>query len=110
VVPLFETLKDLDGAAATMNTLFNMPWYKQHIHGKHEVMIGYSDSAKDAGFMSANWAQYRAQEELTAVAKQHGIQHPVSRSWRFDQSWGRTDTASALFTATWFYFWGYSCD
>lgn len=74
VVPLFETLKDLDGAASTMSTLFNMHWYKQHIQGKHEVMIGYSDSAKDAGFMSANWAQYRAQEELTAVAKQHGIQ------------------------------------
>ena len=54
VVPLFETLKDLDGAAETMNTLFNMHWYKQHIQGKHEVMIGYSDSAKDAGFMSAN--------------------------------------------------------
>ncbi len=74
VVPLFETLKDLDGAAATMSTLFNMHWYKQHIQGKHEVMIGYSDSAKDAGFMSANWAQYRAQEELTAVAQQHGVQ------------------------------------
>ena len=57
VVPLFETLKDLDGAAKTMNTLFNVHWYKQHIQGKHEVMIGYSDSAKDAGFMSAKWAQ-----------------------------------------------------
>ena len=74
VVPLFETLKDLDGAASTMSTLFNMHWYKQHIQGKHEVMIGYSDSAKDAGFMSANWAQYRAQEELTAIAQQHGVQ------------------------------------
>ncbi|CAG2157385.1 unnamed protein product [Oppiella nova] len=74
VVPLFETLKDLDGAASTMSTLFNMHWYKQHIQAKHEVMIGYSDSAKDAGFMSANWAQYRAQEELTAIAKQHGVQ------------------------------------
>ena len=57
-----------------MNTLFNMHWYKQHIQGKHEVMIGYSDSAKDAGFMSANWAQYRAQEELTAIAQTHGVQ------------------------------------
>ena len=74
VVPLFETLKDLDGAAETMSTLFNMHWYKQHIQGKHEVMIGYSDSAKDAGFMSANWAQYRAQEELTTIAQQHGVQ------------------------------------
>ena len=47
-------------AAKTMNTLFNMHWYKQHIQGKHEVMIGYSDSARMLAFMSANWAQYRA--------------------------------------------------
>ncbi len=73
VVPLFETLDDLDRAAETIEQLLNLPWYKQHIQGKHEVMIGYSDSAKDAGFMSANWAQYRAQEQLTAVAQKHGI-------------------------------------
>jgi phosphoenolpyruvate carboxylase len=73
VVPLFETLADLNNAAACLNELLSIDWYKTAINGHQEVMIGYSDSAKDAGFLTANWAQYRAQEELTAVAKQHGI-------------------------------------
>jgi phosphoenolpyruvate carboxylase len=98
VVPLFETLKDLDGAAATMNTLFNMHWYKQHIQGKHEVMIGYSDSAKDAGFMSANWAQYRAQEELTAIAKTHGVQLTLFHGRGGSISRGGAPTQQALFS------------
>ena len=98
VVPLFETLKDLDGAAETMNTLFNMHWYKQHIQGKQEVMIGYSDSAKDAGFMSANWAQYRAQEELTAVAKQHALQLTLFHGRGGSISRGGAPTQQALFS------------
>ncbi|MDU2406962.1 MAG: phosphoenolpyruvate carboxylase [Acinetobacter junii] len=98
VVPLFETLKDLDGAAKTMDTLFNMHWYKQHIHGKHEVMIGYSDSAKDAGFMSANWAQYRAQEELTAVAKKHDVQLTLFHGRGGSISRGGAPTQQALFS------------
>ena len=98
VVPLFETLKDLDGAAETMNTLFNMHWYKQHIQGKHEVMIGYSDSAKDAGFMSANWAQYRAQEELTAVAKKHELQLTLFHGRGGSISRGGAPTQQALFS------------
>ncbi|MCO8045192.1 phosphoenolpyruvate carboxylase [Acinetobacter bohemicus] len=98
VVPLFETLKDLDGAASTMSTLWNMHWYKQHIQGKHEVMIGYSDSAKDAGFMSANWAQYRAQEELTVVAKQHGIQLTLFHGRGGSISRGGAPTQQALFS------------
>ncbi len=98
VVPLFETLKDLDGAADTMNTLFNMHWYKQHIQGKHEVMIGYSDSAKDAGFMSANWAQYRAQEELTAVAKKHALQLTLFHGRGGSISRGGAPTQQALFS------------
>ncbi|MCH7308503.1 phosphoenolpyruvate carboxylase [Acinetobacter sp. NIPH 1852] len=98
VVPLFETLKDLDGAAKTMNTLFNMDWYKQHIQGKHEVMIGYSDSAKDAGFMSANWAQYRAQEELTAIAKKHGVRLTLFHGRGGSISRGGAPTQQALFS------------
>ncbi|MFW1754378.1 phosphoenolpyruvate carboxylase [Acinetobacter wanghuae] len=98
VVPLFETLKDLDSAANTMSTLFNMHWYKQHIQGKHEVMIGYSDSAKDAGFMSANWAQYRAQEELTAIAKTHGIQLTLFHGRGGSISRGGAPTQQALFS------------
>lgn len=98
VVPLFETLKDLDGAASTMNTLFGMHWYKQHIQGKHEVMIGYSDSAKDAGFMSANWAQYRAQEELTAVAQKHDVQLTLFHGRGGSISRGGAPTQQALFS------------
>ena len=97
VVPLFETLKDLDSAASTMDTLFNMHWYKQHIQGKHEVMIGYSDSAKDAGFMSANWAQYRAQEELTVIAKKHGIKLTLFHGRGGSISRGGAPTQQALF-------------
>ncbi|MDQ8037904.1 MAG: phosphoenolpyruvate carboxylase [Pedobacter sp.] len=73
VVPLFETLSDLDGAAACIDALLSIPWYREAINGHQEVMIGYSDSAKDAGFLTANWAQYRAQEALTAVAQKHGV-------------------------------------
>ncbi|MDY6510412.1 phosphoenolpyruvate carboxylase [Acinetobacter faecalis] len=98
VVPLFETLKDLDSAASTMNTLFGMHWYKQHIQGKHEVMIGYSDSAKDAGFMSANWAQYRAQEELTAVAQKHDVQLTLFHGRGGSISRGGAPTQQALFS------------
>lgn len=98
VVPLFETLKDLDGAAKTMDTLFSMHWYKQHINAKHEVMIGYSDSAKDAGFMSANWAQYRAQEELTAIAQKHGVQLTLFHGRGGSISRGGAPTQQALFS------------
>ncbi|ALH94726.1 phosphoenolpyruvate carboxylase [Acinetobacter equi] len=98
VVPLFETLKDLDSAADTMDTLFNMHWYKQHIQAKHEVMIGYSDSAKDAGFMSANWAQYRAQEELTEVSQKHGVQLTLFHGRGGSISRGGAPTQQALFS------------
>lgn len=73
VVPLFETLDDLNGAAETMDTLFNLPAYKGAIDGRQEVMIGYSDSAKDAGRLSASWAQYETQEKLAEVARKHNI-------------------------------------
>jgi phosphoenolpyruvate carboxylase len=72
-VPLFETLADLDNAPACLDALLSIDWYKSTINGHQEVMIGYSDSAKDAGFLTANWAQYRAQEGLTAIAEKHGI-------------------------------------
>ena len=97
VVPLFETLDDLERAADTINQLLNLPWYKQKINGKHEVMIGYSDSAKDAGFMSANWAQYRAQEQLTAVAEKHGIQLTLFHGRGGSISRGGAPTHQALY-------------
>ncbi len=74
VVPLFERLDDLEGAGQCMDTLFRDPWYKQSINGKHEVMIGYSDSAKDAGILSASWGLYQAQEQLVEVFAKHDIE------------------------------------
>lgn len=73
VVPLFETLDDLNNAATTMSTLLNIPQYKQRVLDGQEVMIGYSDSAKDAGFLGAAWAQFRTQEALTGIFRNHGI-------------------------------------
>ena len=73
VVPLFETLDDLENANWTVERLLRTAWYKAHIEGRQEVMIGYSDSAKDVGQMAAAWAQYRAQEELVEVAKKYKI-------------------------------------
>ncbi|KAL7541326.1 hypothetical protein ACHAXR_010813 [Thalassiosira sp. AJA248-18] len=74
VVPLFETLDDLNGAADTMEQLFSIPSYIGSLEGrKQEVMIGYSDSAKDAGRLAASWAQYETQVELSEVAKKHSV-------------------------------------
>ena len=73
VVPLFETLDDLENAAWTLERLLRTQWYTRYIEGKQQIMIGYSDSAKDAGQMAAAWAQYRAQEELVVVAEKYGI-------------------------------------
>lgn len=74
VVPLFETLNDLTNATAVMRQLFTNDWYYKHIKGQQMVMVGYSDSAKDAGFFAAGWAQYKAQEELVALAKEFDIE------------------------------------
>lgn len=73
VVPLFETLQDLNNAAKIMDKVYQDEWYRAAYDHQQEVMIGYSDSGKDAGILAASWAQYRAQEELVEVAKQHGI-------------------------------------
>ncbi|CAH9147603.1 unnamed protein product [Cuscuta epithymum] len=73
VVPLFEKLADLEAAPAAVARLFSIEWYRERINGKQEVMIGYSDSGKDAGRLSAAWQLYKAQEELVKVAKQYGV-------------------------------------
>lgn len=74
VAPLFETLDDLSRAREVVGTLLQNSWYRGHIDGRLMVMIGYSDSAKDAGVLAASWAQYRAQEELLAICDQHGLE------------------------------------
>ena len=73
VSPLFETLDDLDGAPQTVAALLNDDAYLQRIDHSLVVMIGYSDSAKDAGMLTAGWAQYRAQEQLLALCANHGV-------------------------------------
>ncbi|KAJ8426174.1 hypothetical protein Cgig2_021028 [Carnegiea gigantea] len=73
VVPLFEKLADLEGAPAAMARLFSIDWYRNKINGKQEVMIGYSDSGKDCGRLSAAWQLYKVQEELARVARQFGV-------------------------------------
>lgn len=73
VVPLFETLDDLQRSAATVEALFAMPIYRGRIHNHQEIMVGYSDSAKDAGRLAAAWEQYNAQEAMVAVAKKYAV-------------------------------------
>lgn len=73
IVPLFETLEDLSHAPESMASLFAVDWYRDYVAGHQEVMIGYSDSAKDAGQMMAAWAQYQAQEQLTEVAHRNDV-------------------------------------
>ena len=71
IVPLFETLADLENGPATVTRLLDNPLFLAHVRGRHglEVMIGYSDSNKDAGFLAANWALFKAQESITAAAR-----------------------------------------
>ena len=74
IVPLFETLDDLDNASGCIEKLLSFPWYRGYSHDGQMVMIGYSDSAKDAGWMAAAWAQYRAMEALTKTCRDAGVQ------------------------------------
>jgi phosphoenolpyruvate carboxylase len=73
VSPLFETLDDLDGAPKTIAALLKDDDYVNRIDHSLVVMIGYSDSAKDAGMLTAGWAQYRAQEQLLEVCERHNV-------------------------------------
>ncbi len=73
VAPLFETLDDLNNANDVMTQLLSIDWYRGFIQGKQMVMIGYSDSAKDAGVMAASWAQYQAQDALIKTCEKAGI-------------------------------------
>ncbi|MEA9977874.1 MULTISPECIES: phosphoenolpyruvate carboxylase [unclassified Pseudomonas] len=74
VVPLFETLSDLNNAGPAIEQLLSLPGYRLSLHGPQEVMIGYSDSAKDAGTTAAAWAQYRAQEQLVDICRERQVE------------------------------------
>jgi phosphoenolpyruvate carboxylase len=74
VVPLFETMEALKEAGATLRRLLAVPWYRERCGGRQEVMVGYSDSAKDGGRLAASWALYKAQEDLVAASREAGIE------------------------------------
>ncbi|MEX0732287.1 MAG: phosphoenolpyruvate carboxylase [Aquisalimonadaceae bacterium] len=73
VVPLFETLSDLEGAEESLERLLTNDWYRERIQGRQEIMIGYSDSGKDAGHLTAAWALYQTQERLLACCRRNGV-------------------------------------
>jgi len=76
IVPLFETGDDLARSAGAMTEYLRVPAYRAHLRLRgnvQEVMLGYSDSNKDAGFVAANWALYRAQRELAEAATAEGV-------------------------------------
>ncbi|HUP45764.1 MAG TPA: phosphoenolpyruvate carboxylase [Thermoanaerobaculia bacterium] len=74
IVPLFETITDLRSAADSMRGLLSIDWYRSSIDGRQEVMVGYSDSAKDAGRLAAAWELYKAQEEIVDAVRGAGVE------------------------------------
>lgn len=76
IVPLFETVKDLINAPQTMTTLFNNPEYAAYLKQRgnfQQVMLGYSDSNKDGGYLASNWNLYKAQAAMADTCAAHGI-------------------------------------
>lgn len=76
ITPLFENVQDLKDAPRTLEFLFTSEAYREHLrlhNDEQMVMIGYSDSNKDGGYLMANWALYQAQEEITQAAKKYNI-------------------------------------
>ncbi len=76
IIPLFETIDDLQKSAATMDAVFWLPAYRELIAGRgdeHEVMLGYSDSNKDGGFLTSGWELYKAEIELARTFAKHGV-------------------------------------
>ncbi len=76
IVPLFETITDLENANIAMETLYRDPVYREHLltyNDKQTIMLGFSDGTKDGGYLMANWAIYAAKKNLTALAHKYGI-------------------------------------
>ncbi len=75
-IPLFETIEDLQQSARTMDALFHLPCYRTLVAARgdeQEVMLGYSDSNKDGGFLTSGWALYQAEIALVRVCQAHGV-------------------------------------
>ncbi|MGH7442932.1 MAG: phosphoenolpyruvate carboxylase, partial [bacterium] len=76
LVPLFETRQDLERAPKLMDALYQTPAYKDHLHlreGRQEIMLGYSDSNKDCGYVASRWRLYQAQRDLLKGSRAHGL-------------------------------------
>ena len=76
ISPLFETVTDLQNAPTVMEELYVNPEYAAHLKSrgnKQTIMLGFSDGTKDGGYLMANWAIYRAKENLTTVSRKYGI-------------------------------------
>ncbi|MFV5214041.1 phosphoenolpyruvate carboxylase [Azonexus caeni] len=76
IIPLFETIEDLQKSAAIMDWLFALPAYRRLVSARgdeHEVMLGYSDSNKDGGFLTSGWELYKAEIQLAETFAEHGI-------------------------------------
>lgn len=77
IVPLFETVDDLKKAGDSMHIIYNHPNYKQHLINRKKqqtVMLGFSDGTKDGGYLMANWAIFRAKENITKVSRENGVE------------------------------------
>lgn len=77
IVPLFETVDDLENAAGIMDSLYSNPVYAAHLARRKNIqtiMLGFSDGTKDGGYLMANWGIYKAKEKLTAVSKKYNIE------------------------------------
>ncbi len=76
IVPLFETMKGMDASEKVMQTLFDIPQYRQHLERRrdvHTIMLGFSDGTKDGGYLKANWSILKTKETLSKVCKKNGI-------------------------------------
>ncbi|MDO9374234.1 MAG: phosphoenolpyruvate carboxylase [Ferruginibacter sp.] len=77
IIPLFETVDDLQSAAAIMEALYSNETYAAHLakRGNHQtIMLGFSDGTKDGGYLMANWSIYKAKEELTAISEKYNVE------------------------------------
>jgi phosphoenolpyruvate carboxylase len=76
IVPLFETIEDLREAPGIVDVLFSNPVYREHLKARgslQEIMLGYSDSNKDGGYLTSNWELYKSQKAIHRVAEQYGV-------------------------------------
>jgi len=76
IIPLFETMEGMENAAKTMQSLFDIPTYRDHLkrrNDKQTIMLGFSDGTKDGGYLKANWEIFRSKEILTGVCRRNGI-------------------------------------